>query len=490
MSSIFPRLSELIKNIRNSEKPRRLTAFFVGWPKWVRWTALAVLVVGIGAGSFAVVKANQVKTAATQTATLQTATARKGSLVLEASGTGYLVAASEASVSFDTTGKITNLYVKLGDQVDKGELLAELDASSQQTALENAKAALQQMTSAEAVATAQQTIAADELTVYNAQVTLNSLKNWQNAALAQEYYAKLVMAKDQLDKAQSAYDGANVGEYINNTREAQLYQNLYTAQQAYKTASFYYSLYSQKPTQRQYDAAQAALDLANADLENAKNYLTAITGGTVAEDASGSALEQFRQAKLAVQTAQENLDATKLYAPISGTVMTLNATLGQAASGTIMTIDDLSTANIQFYMDSSDWTNVKVGYEVSVTFDALNGKTFSGTVTQVMPGLVSVQGSSMVEGFAELQNSVSEIGLPVGVEAAIDVISGQASDAVLVPVEALHQLSDGSYTVFVMVDGKPTLRTVEVGLKDDTFAVIKSGVNAGDVVTTGIVETK
>ena len=96
----------------------------------------------------------------------------------------------------------------------------------------------------------------------------------------------------------------------------------------------------------------------------------------------------------------------------------------------------------------------------------------------------------MIEGTALLDKSVSEIGLPVGVEAAINVISGQADNAVLVPVEALHKLVDNSYTVFVMAGGKPTLTVVEVGLQDDTYAEIKSGVKAGDVVTTGVVETK
>ena len=78
----------------------------------------------------------------------------------------------------------------------------------------------------------------------------------------------------------------------------------------------------------------------------------------------------------------------------------------------------------------------------------------------------------------------------MGVEAAVDVISGQATNAVLIPVEALHQLSDGSYTVFVMENNQPVLRSVEVGLQDGTYAEIKSGLKAGEVVTTGVVETK
>jgi RND family efflux transporter MFP subunit len=367
-----------------------------------------------------------------------------------------------------------------------------LDDASLQYKLEEAQLALLELTSPEAIANAKLAVTTAEAGVINAQTALNNEQYWQNAALTKNYYASYVIAKDNLDRAQKAYDGAKVGEYINNSNEANAYQALYKAQQAYNTAQYYYSLYSQKPTQRQFDAAQATLDLAKAELTNAQNYLAALTGGTVPADATGSNMAALRQAQLDVKTAQTKLDSATLVAPMAGTVMSLNVTNGEAVTGntTIMTIDDLSKATIQFYLDASDWTNAKVGYVTSVSFDALTGQTFSGKVTEIMPGLVTTQGSSMVEGIALLDKSVDEIGLPVGVEAAIDVISGQASNAVLVPVEALHQLSDGSYTVFVMTDGKPVLRTVTVGLKDDTYAEIKSGLKAGEVVTTGVVETK
>jgi HlyD family secretion protein len=348
------------------------------------------------------------------------------------------------------------------------------------------------LTSPEAIANAKLAVTTAEANVINAQAALNNQQYWQNNALVQNYYAAYVIAKANLDRAQSAYDSEKVGDYINNPNEAQAYQSLYNAKQAYDTAEYYYSLYSQKPTQRQFDAAQATLDLNKAKLTNAQNYLTALTGGTVPSDATGSDLAALRQAQLAVKTAQTNLDSSTLYAPMSGTVMSLNVTVGETVSGntTLMTIDDLSKATIQFYLDASDWTNAKVGYAASVSFDALSGQTFSGKVTEIMPGLVSVQGSSMIEGMAVLEKSVDGIGLPVGVEAAINVISGQANNAILVPVEALHKLSDNSYTVFIMVNGKPTLTSVEVGLQDDTYAEIKSGLKAGDVVTTGVVETK
>jgi RND family efflux transporter MFP subunit len=474
------------------KKVRTTPSWFSRWPKWLRWILLVVLVALLGAGTYYVVKARQTTTTASTTSTLQTATARTGNLILEASGSGYLVASSEASIAFEIDGKLAELDVALGDKVEKGQLLAKLDDSTLQYKLEEAQLALDELTSPESIANAELAVTTAQADIITAQTALNNQKYWKNDALVKDYYAAYVIAKANLEHMQRVYDNANVGEYLNNEGEATLYQSLYNAQQAFDIAKYYFSLYSQAPTERQVNAAQATLDLAKAQLTNAQNYLAALTGGTVPSDATGSNMAALRQDQLALKTAQTNLDSATLYAPMSGTVMTLSATAGENVSGNsaIMTIDDLSKATIQFYLDASDWINAKVGYEVSVSFDALQGQTFTGKVTQIMPGLVSTQGSSMIEGTAVLDKSVDEIGLPVGVEAAIDVISGQATNAVLIPVEALHKLSDNSYTVFVMKNGKPTLTTVEVGLQDDTYAEIKSGVNAGDVVTTGVVETK
>lgn len=454
---------------------------------WWIWAGVLLAAV-IGAGIYMYLARSQA-TATTTESGVQTATARQGDLILQASGAGYLVAASEKSVGFEISGTLASLEVKLGEEVEKGQLLATLEDDSEQLALENAQRAVRELTSPEAIATAELAVTTAQANVITAQIELNNQQYWKNEALIQEYYAQYVIARENLDRAQTAYDNAEVGEYINNANEAQAYQQLYNAQQAYKTAEYNYSLYSQKPTERQVNAAQATLDLANARLENARNYVAALKGETIPETATGASLNSFRQAVLAVQTAQENLDATKLYAPISGTIMTLTAEVGDEVQGAILTINDLSKGTILFYMDASDWGNVKVGYEVSVSFDAIANRTFTGVVTEVMPGLVTTQGSSMVEGTATLEASVADIGLPVGVEAGIDVISGQALNAILVPVEAIHALPDGTYTVFIMKNGTPTLTVVEVGLQSDTYAQILSGVSAGDVVTTGIVET-
>ena len=72
----------------------------------------------------------------------------------------------------------------------------------------------------------------------------------------------------------------------------------------------------------------------------------------------------------------------------------------------------------------------------------------------------------------------------------MEVIGGRAENALLVPVEALRELSPSNYAVFVLVDGQLQVRPVEVGLMDYISAEIISGLEQGDEVSTGIVETE
>lgn len=465
-----------------------------GMPKPVFWTVLVIVVAALGAGAYYFINKQQATaSAAAQQPALQTATVRQGNLILRASGTGTLIAANEVNLGFKTNGTLTTLNVKLGDQVKAGDLLGTLDSSTQQLALTQAQQALNQLTSPSAIATAQLAVTTAQTNVINAQAAVNNLQYWQNTSLIQDYYASYVIAKANLDAAQSKYDAANVGTYINNTGDASAYQSLYNAQQAFNTAKYYYSLYSQAPTPRQVDAANATLALAKAQVVEAQNLVAALTGGSVPANATGTGLNALNAAKLAVLSAQQNLDATKLYSPISGTVMAIaNAVGDTVGSTTVFTIADLSQAELNIYLDALDYSNVKVGYTANVTFDALPNQVFTGKVTLLAPQLVTIQGNSVVQGQVMLdqkQASGASVTLPLGVTASVDVIAAQANNVILVPVQALHELSPNNYAVFIMLNGKPTLRIVTVGLQDSSFAEIKTGLKAGDVVSTGIQAT-
>jgi multidrug efflux pump subunit AcrA (membrane-fusion protein) len=100
--------------------------------------------------------------------TLQTTVARRGSIVLSAAGTGTLQAAQQVALGFKTNGKLTSLNVKVGDQVKEGQLLAELDNSSQKLQLAQARQTLAGQTNASAIASAQQSIATSTQTLQTA----------------------------------------------------------------------------------------------------------------------------------------------------------------------------------------------------------------------------------------------------------------------------------------------------------------------------------
>ena len=300
---------------------------------------------------------------------------------------GVVVTDQEAHMAFSLAGNVTLVNIILGDQVKAGQILVHLDDTTQQVELDQANLALRELSSPAAIANAKLAITTAQTNGTNAQVALNNQQYWQNTALIQNYYANYVIAKANLDKAQTAYDDAHVGQYINNANEAAAYNTLYTAQQAYNTAQYYYSLYSQAPTQTQKDQAQANLDLANATLKNAQIYLAALTGGTVPTGATGTNLLKLEQAQLAVQTAQENLNATRLVAPFSGEVASITTSVGDYISPgqVILVISDINHMHVETTdLSERDVPQVKLGQATTVSIKALN-KNVSGKVSAISP---------------------------------------------------------------------------------------------------------
>ena len=190
----------------------------------------------------------------------QTATVTVCNVEQSVTAPGSVINFQEAVIQMPFDGKLTEIDVQPGDTVKTGQPLAQFDSTAQEIALTATKMNLAELTSPEAIANAELAITSAQADVITAQTALNNQQYWENNALIQDQYANLVIAKANLDKAQAAYDNADVGEYINNSGEAALYQALYDARQKYNLAEYYYSLYSQKPTERQFNAAQANLD--------------------------------------------------------------------------------------------------------------------------------------------------------------------------------------------------------------------------------------
>ncbi len=460
----------------------------------------------------------------TEQAALQTATARIGNLTLSASGTGTLVTASESVFGFETSGTVTALYVKPGDVVEAGQVLAELDPADAQAQYDSAKSAWLELTSPLSIATAEQS-------VISAKEAMNSAKYYYSYLISPDVF----YWQDKVQEAEQALADVKAAA-TDSSAEAQ--QKVTDAEKTFRTANAYLvnakSVYEstyvpdkftvtktttdprtgvttteivyttdeetgeeipliKAPSDDDIEVARVNYELALAKYNEATYYLAALKGEELPENATGSLLAKLTQAQEAVATAMETLNNTTLLAPTSGTVLLVGFEVGTKistnANANSITIADLSQPELVFYMDESDWVNVKVGYDVEITFDALEDTIFTGEVIQVDPTLYSQGMTSMVRGYAKLDPIDPGTQLLIGMSGAVDVISNRAENVVLVPIEALREISAGKYAVFVLEGGEPVLRMVEVGIQDLYYAEIKSGLEAGEIVTTGIVET-
>ena len=197
------------------------------------------------------------------------------------------------------------------------------------------------------------------------------------------------------------------------------------------------------------------------------------------------------EAKLAL--AKEAQAVIDLVTPRDGTVMVVSATEGEVIGTTaIITLANLEQPLLEVYLDETDMDKVAIGYEADIVFDALPDNNYTGQVIAVNPSLETVSGIQAIQVTVLLDEGNLGSGqvLPVGLNASVDIIAGRAEDAVLVPVEALRELGPEEYAVFVVEDGEPKLRVVQVGLVDITSAEILSGLQAGEIVTTGIVQAE
>jgi HlyD family secretion protein len=480
---------------------------------------LAILIGGYFAYTYI---ASQRSTSAASESRLQTAQATVGDVVLYADGTGMIMPATESSLGFRASGQVSAVYVEVGEGVEAGQVLAQLDDTEAKIELAEAQEAMNKLTSAAAIATAKQTLAEAQTAFALAKETLAFLVSpqvlyWEEKIPAREQVLAEAQTAHKADASEAAKEKVTQAERSLKFAQdslvyfQQVYNDTYIQENftQYNTMTFRGRTRSElikiedeetgeminlvyPPTEGEIGMARADYELAKASIAEAQTYLDVLNGGEIPEGATGTNLVTYIQTKHLLETAEYNLNATKLIAPFSGTVSALDINVGDLADGSaLVTISNLDQPYwLDAYLDADDWGQVRAGYEVEVSFDIIPDQVFTGIVTGVYPTLdTSSSDSALLHITAQLSEAIP-YELPGGSAASVDVVGGRAENVVLVPVEALHRIGEEQYTLFVMENGRLRLRVVEVGVQDLTKAEILSGLNAGEVVTTGVVETK
>jgi HlyD family secretion protein len=419
---------------------------------------------------------------------ITTAQVRQGDVVISVSGSGTLVATSEATLGFEASGYLKEVYVAVGDQVEEGDVLATMETDELELAvieaetrvrlaqigLDNTLAGPTEAELASAEAAIENAQAALQVAQYTYNSTLNSdLDSAVRAAYLRYlwYTEKVLTVQEALtagEISQSEHEGA-----VNKWREAEAQLN-----EALKNADL------------EHLEVANDLDQARNNVYQAMERLEDLKSGATEEEIREAELE-LEQAELALDDAHADLEAATLSAPFDGTVIEVTALPGEyIGKSSFITLAALDKPLLQFWVEESDMSGVVVGNRVEIIFESLPDETFTGEVVQVDPTLVTVGRTLAVQAMASIDTTSYSGTLLGGMNAEVEIISAESRDTLLVPLQALRELGEDMYAVFVVQpDGEMMLRPVEVGLQDYVNAEIISGLEVGEMVSTGIAES-
>ena len=433
---------------------------------------------------------------------VRTTTLQKTSLVNSVSVNGSVTASDSVK-----TYKVTSVNVAVGDTVTQGQVIATLDTSDVEKQIESAQESYSDSVE-QAQTTYDQSVEDLATNLAQAQEDLdkaredydtlgltdryNSMVNPDTADMTirelVEYYYGLFAEEIaglentvanlqiQLTQAQNAGDGDRAQEVQGQLTDYQNQLSIAKAQcsipelglQGFDTIKQYYS------TIEQYRQA----------LEQAQQaYDSAATSSSRQVDTAETQLEQASRTSDTLSDLQTTLENCTLTATMDGTITELNATVGSVCSGTVATIQDLSSLTVEVTIPASSVSKLSTGMQCNITSDATGDTAISGTLTRIDP--VADENGSFG---ATVSVNGSDSGLLIGISAQVEIIVQQDEDVFTVPRDAIGTREDGSTYVLRRTGGEGvdmTFEEVEVttGNSNDYYIEISGDSLAeGDVI--------
>jgi HlyD family secretion protein len=539
-------MQSLKRVLRNPIKPRDVAAgagkgtpLLKRVPRW--WPVVAIVVVAAVVAGVLRIRQGTSQAASSR----QLYTVQRGNLVATVSATGEVYAPRQAELCFDVNRiPLIELHVAPGQQVEAGDVLARIDPTGLERAVTQAEADLTVAQDNLEKARNPYTgldLARARLAVDQAQVALAEAQESLQAVLKPDIVAAesavrdaevaLKSAESQLVAAQNSPDSAarlrtleyEAIWYRNNYWEAQArfdrgeidqqklnweYSNMLAAEERLRSAQAQAesSLASAEnqvaKAQRNYQdaldnlarlqAGPDATELAKArnqvaqaeyNLEKARADLAAIEAGPDPKDVE-VAQARVLSAQATLEAARAALEAATMVAPFDGTVVSVGATEGDLVSSStvVVTLADLSLLRIRATVDETDISNVEIGQEVTITFDALPGERFRGQVLEV-----PLQGR-LTQNVVTYEVPVSLEGaegapLRSGMTANLSIVAGRRENVLLVPAVAVLQGEEGNVVrVQDTPQGPVQEARVVLGLRDGVYVEVRQGLNEGDRV--------
>ncbi|ABF40831.1 secretion protein HlyD [Candidatus Koribacter versatilis Ellin345] len=335
---------------------------------------------------------------------------QRGSLTATISTNGKVepVADFQAHAPISTT--VQKIYVKAGDHVKKGQILLTLDDASVRAQSARAFAQLK-------------TAQAEQAAV-------------QNGGSREE----VINRQSQLVKAQADRDAAQ--------------RNLAALQKL---------LQSGAASPAEVQAAENQLRVSEAAVSSLQQTGTQRYSPQDATRVQASE----KEAQATYDAAQATLGQTNIRSDVEGTVYSLPVREGTFVNpgDLLVGVAELKTIEVRAFIDEPDLGRLSQGEQVNVSWDALPGRTWTGTVTRV-PSTVVTRGTRMVgEILVNVPNDDGKL-LP-NINVTVSIITAQKNDVITVPREAVRQDGGDKY-VYVVADGHIKRQNIQTGISNLT----------------------
>lgn len=343
---------------------------------------------------------------------------RRGNITATVETTGKVRSARQAELSLPFGGQVKRVAVSVGDEVEAGHLLLELEASDAERRVKEA-----------------------ELNLEIRQIQLDKARagaDPEEVEIAQANLRKAALAKQV---AQAAYDEIANKENAKTSPEALALQQ----------ATIDYQI-----TQR--------------------NYKRLVNGPPTDELAILE--KQLEASQVALERAQAQLEEMRLIAPLAGTVVRVETSEGEIVSAyrPVVAIADLTFLQLIAEIDEIDVAEVAPGQEVEIRLDAYPGQTLPGAIVSLAPAASPQRGSTVYEALVKFD--AGGLALRLGMGANLKIITLEKEDVLLVPNRAIQPI--GRRKVVKVLDGKG-IREVEVitGLSNESETEIVEGLTEG-----------
>jgi len=430
--------------------------------------------IAIGAGIvivLAIIVGFTVRQSSKNVATVQTGKVTRQDLATIISGSGEIKPKTYVNVGANAFGKITHLYVKEGDRVKKGQLLAQIENVQPEADVNANRASLEAaQTDALAADAGLKTSQADMLRA-QADYDRNKL-DWERA---QSLYKDGLISKSDFDSRKNAWATADAG----------------------------------------LTQAQARVAQGKAQKDSAERHIS--------------------QAKATLVHYSDLLQKTTYPAPFNGVVTNLPVREGEtvvigiqnAQGSTLMTIADMSVITAEVKVDETDIVNVKLGQTADITIDAIPKKIFHGTVSEIgnnaivrSSGVSTSQQTTASEEAKDFKVVVTLTDPPEdlrpGLSTTAKITTAKRTNVISVPIQSLTLRSkdqidaqsnppgsvhaaapavkevaskskkeDDVQGVFVIRNKKAVFVPITTGITGTTDIEVVDGVKEGDEVITG-----